>query len=458
MQTLYVVHCIDTEGPLYESTSETFKRLKVIFNIDIEPSLKNLEKLQRGEIDLGGIEKSVQKVVNPHLLNYLDTWDKIDGMLEEILSQNFRNQFPDSKNNGWIYNWHCLDHVYYNINPRRRDIGFHNIFSHYKEKLSYTNSKKDGLHFHFHPNHPTLKDASICATHWFSSSNHLFEIISRRIIDHSWFPCVNRPGFHVNRPDSHWFLEQYIPFDYANQSIELSKNDKSQFDLAEGRFGDWRQAPTTWEPYHPAHDNHQEIGSCRRWIARCLNIGTRLRLLTKKDIISAFEEAKNGKPVILAFTNHDFRDIREDILNTYNTIKEVSKNFPDVNFEYAEAVDAFRNAMSFDYQPRCELKVNIDQKSSGHLLSISSNQKTFGPQPFFCYKTNTGQYVHDNLDFQKSFRKWTYTFDRQTIELGSVDKIGIGTNTSYGTTTVINIDVKSGDITSKYWNEPNKSI
>ena len=107
--------------------------------------------------------------------------------------------------------------------------------------------------------------------------------------------------------------------------------------------------------------------------------------------------------------------------------------------------------MGFDYQPRCELKVNIDQKSSGHLLSISSNQKTFGPQPFFCYKTNTGQYVHDNLDFQKSFRKWTYTFDRQTIELSSVNKIGIGTNTSYGTTTVTNIDVKSGDINSKYW-------
>ena len=31
--------------------------------------------------------------MNPHLLNYLDTWDKIDSMLEEILSQNFRNQF-----------------------------------------------------------------------------------------------------------------------------------------------------------------------------------------------------------------------------------------------------------------------------------------------------------------------------------------------------------------------------
>ena len=105
------MHCIDTEGPLYESIRETFKRLKSIFNIDIEPTRENLAKLQNKKIDLGGLENSVQKAFNPKLLNYLDTWDKIDEMLDEILSENFRGKFPDSNNNGWIFNWHCLDHV-----------------------------------------------------------------------------------------------------------------------------------------------------------------------------------------------------------------------------------------------------------------------------------------------------------------------------------------------------------
>jgi hypothetical protein len=452
------VHCIDTEGPLYESIRETFKRLKSIFNIDIEPTRENLAKLQNKKIDLGGLENSVQKAFNPKLLNYLDTWDKIDEMLDEILSENFRGKFPDSNNNGWIFNWHCLDHVYYNINPRRRDIGFHNIFDHYQEKLITTDSKQDGLHFHFHPNHPILKDASISATHWFSSSNHLFEILSRRIIDHNWFPSVNRPGFHVNRPDSNWFLEQYIPFDYSNQSVQLTKDDENQIDLADGRFGDWRRAPKTWTPYHPAHDDYQEPGDCRRWIARCLNIGTRLRLLTEKEIASAFEESQNGKPVILAFTNHDFRDIRDDISNTYSMIKKVSADFPGVNFEYAEAVDAFRNTMGLPLEPRCELDVGLNQNGSGHLLTISASQKTFGPQPFFCYRTRTGKYVHDNLDFEESFKKWTYSFDDQTVQLDSIDQIGIGTNTGYGITTVVNIDARSGDVTSKYWNEPDSNI
>ena len=39
---VYIVHCIDTEGPLYESREATFGRLKHMFGIDLEP--KRLER------------------------------------------------------------------------------------------------------------------------------------------------------------------------------------------------------------------------------------------------------------------------------------------------------------------------------------------------------------------------------------------------------------------------------
>ena len=32
---VYIVHAVDTEGPLYESTKATFKRIEELFNIDI---------------------------------------------------------------------------------------------------------------------------------------------------------------------------------------------------------------------------------------------------------------------------------------------------------------------------------------------------------------------------------------------------------------------------------------
>lgn len=71
--------------------------------------------------------------MNPHLLAYNDTWDKVDAMLKECLSAGFRNRIRDSLGGGWVYNWFCVDHVDYETNPRRRDMGFHSIFDHYRE-------------------------------------------------------------------------------------------------------------------------------------------------------------------------------------------------------------------------------------------------------------------------------------------------------------------------------------
>ena len=48
-----------------------------------------LRRLQAGEVDLGGKEAAVQRVVDPHLLAYNDTWDKIDALLADCLSAEF---------------------------------------------------------------------------------------------------------------------------------------------------------------------------------------------------------------------------------------------------------------------------------------------------------------------------------------------------------------------------------
>ena len=203
--SVYVVHCIDTEGPLHESIDATFERLRAIFHLDLEPSVDLLRQLQAGEVELGGLEAAVQKVLDPHLLAYNDTWDKVDAMLAELMGERFRTRVRDSSGEGWIYNWFCVDHVDFSSNPRRRDIGYHNIFDHYRHIIRETGSQQDGMHFHYHP-HSFRREAHRCATHWWASSDSLQQILSRRVIDHHWFPGAHRPGFHVIRPDSHWFL------------------------------------------------------------------------------------------------------------------------------------------------------------------------------------------------------------------------------------------------------------
>ena len=200
-----VVHCVDTEGPLNESLKATFERIYSIFGLKFDPKEDTLNKLQNKKIDLGEITNSVAKALDPNLLKYNNSWDKIDEMLDELLSNEFRSQIPDSYGNKWVYNWHCMDHVGFNTNPRNRDMGFHNIYDHYVEKLSKESCKYDGLHFHHHPV-PMSLAAHQPATHYFSHKPVIYEILARRIIERNWFPSVHRPGFHSTRPDSHWFF------------------------------------------------------------------------------------------------------------------------------------------------------------------------------------------------------------------------------------------------------------
>jgi hypothetical protein len=430
----------------------TFERLHGIFHLDLQPSADLLRRLQAGSVDLGGLESAVQKVLDPQLLAYNDTWDKVDAMLADALSPAFRGRVRDTRGNGWVYNWFCVDHVDYDVNPRRRDIGYHNVFDHYAGVLRDTASPQDGLHFHYHP-HPFNREAHRCATHWWSASDSLGQIFCRRIIDRLWFPAAHRPGFHVTRPDSHWLLEQHLPFDFANQSAADVQEDAAQFGLGDGRYGDWRRAPRTWEPYHPAHDDYQVPGDCRRWIARCLNVGTRYRLLTERDVRQAFSEARDERPVVLAITNHDFRDLRVDVNVTRELIARVAEDYPDVPFAFSEALDAMRSALRLESRPACSLEMSITRVGDSHVLRIETETPAFGQQPWLAIRTVAGTYHHDNLDIHQPFRSWQYVFDGDTFPLAALDKVGVAASNAYGLTTVAVLDAASGRVSRRTWNE-----
>lgn len=427
---VYVVHSVDTEGPLYESLEATFDRLKKIFGFDIEPTTNNLRKIQNQEMDLGGKETQAARVVAPQLINYKDNYGKISEMLHRIGRSDFRNKMQDSFGGGWIYNWHCVDHIGYDVNPRKKDIGYHNIFDYYTEFIRDTDAP-DSIHWHFHPTHH--RKISHLNVNTYLRDNKIFEIIARRIIKRNWFPSVNRAGYHVERPDSHWFLEQWIPFDLSNQAFP---EEDDQDDLAGGRFGDWRRAPDDWSIYQPSHDDYQIPGNCRRYIGRCLNVGTRMRCLNEAEVRKAFVYAEENGTSLMGFTNHDFRDMAPDINLVRSLIKKVKPDFPDVKFKYCDVREAFNRSIFGSYKPPQKnlLEGSLDPTDieGQWKLFIESQDKTFGPQPFLAIETKDGNFYHDNFDFQEPFRRWSYIFDEHTFPVDSVKNIGVATNDQKG--------------------------
>jgi len=149
--TVFLVHAVDTEGPLYESLDATFGRLRDNFQVDLEPSKQTLEKLRKKEIPLDGKENVVADMVREDRISYNDTWDKIDEMHQVLMSSKFRSTVLDSWGREYCFNWFCLDHVGYSNNPRRRAMGFHAVFEHYNDLLREYSVPRDRLFRHHHP-------------------------------------------------------------------------------------------------------------------------------------------------------------------------------------------------------------------------------------------------------------------------------------------------------------------
>ena len=424
MNILHIVHCIDTEGPLTESLEATFERIKAAFGVDLPVSLENLRKLQQEQIPLGGAEKALACMISPDFLNYNQSWDEISVMLHDLLPEEFRRQQIDDFGNGWIYSWHCMDHMHYSENPRNKELGYGNVFRFYRNILTETESN-DELNWHFHPVSIT-KNPLHAATSYLNSYPILLEILCRRILEDNWFPSVNRPGFHAERPDSHAFLEQWIPFDYANQ---VHEDDVDQPDLSGGRFGDWRRAPTTWGGYHPSHEDYQQKGSCKRTIFRCLNIGTRFRSLKAAHVMEAFREAQSTGCAILAFADHDYRDIRPDVALVRSFLKYFRPLYPDVKIKFSGAESAARAIKSSLNRPAPYLTMELI-KNVLEVKLLSGD--LFGPQPFLALLDRNGRMYHDNFDIQAPGKCWTYTFDDQTLPLSSVRKVGVASAGLHG--------------------------
>ncbi len=444
MGKVYIVHCIDTEGPLYESLEATFQRLKNIFEIDIEPTEENLKKLQEESINLGGKEKEVSKALDNSLLSTYRNFSEIEYMLQKLNSRPFREELLDSSGNGWVCSWFCMEHVgFQGENPRMRVAGWHSIYDWYAKKIGY--SFGDIIGWHYHPL-PVNGDYNACGINYVASGN-VFQILARNVIDRQFFPAIYRPGFHAERPDSHWLLEQWIPFDYANQSV-LDNVQYEQRDIINGRFGNWGGAPTSWEPYHPDHEDYRKIGNCKRVIARCLNMNTRMRNITLRDFEQAFAEAQLGKTQLVSFTDHDFRDICYDVDLMRKMLTEVIHRYPGVQFEFCNALEGMRKYFKLE-KVSCELKAELQFRRNE--MSIMSGKNIFGAQPFFCIKLFGGRYFWSNLDFVGE-NKWSFVFDRDSVELDQIEKIGIAANSTSGVTDVIVIEVRTGVIQRKVLN------
>ena len=318
----------------------------------------------------------VMDFLSPERLAYNESWTEIDAMLDDMMSEQWRMQYADDDGRGYVFNWFCIDHVGFTYNPRRRAMGYHAVFDHYVQRLKDAGPYvHDQIQWHFHPVSFT-REGHKCSNS-FSFTNEHLQVLARRVIDYGWFPSSFRPGQHTERPDINLFLEQWIPFDYGNQSMEASEIDLAQKDLGAGRFGDWRRATSEWEVYHPDHGDYQLKGNMNRYIARCLNLNARIRQINQKEVDAAFQRADGGQSTILSVTDHDEREMRHHIDRFYGMVNSARDRWAEVKVRNCRAAEAMRIAADVEATEPVAFDLKLERGRFGAGPSILIDRHHF---------------------------------------------------------------------------------
>ncbi len=396
---LYLVHCVDTEGPLTESLEATFQRLKSAKSITIEANLENLKSLQKMEIDLGGREREISDFLHSKRLSYLNNWNSVKKMLQKVTSTEFRSKNSDSIGQPYKFSWFIIDNIGYKNNPRNKAMGFDTVWKKFHETAR--NIEKDHIGFHCHtvPKNQNAIEYNTCWT----NNDFPEQSLAKRLIERLHFPSTFRAGGHIERNDLSYWLEQFIPFDFSCRSFDPTRGN----DYQPGDINDWRGAPYDWSFYNPSFYDYRKKGSMKRTVFRALDIDSNACKIDEYEIEKAFKRAQKN-PTILAVSTHDRRDMEPEIDELLDLIHNVSKRYKNVTWVHSNSLEAAQKVLNKKVGIGPSFK--LDYKKD--CLLVETDKSIFGPQPFLAVQENRTLFYRDNFT-KESENKWVYRIPSQ---------------------------------------------
>jgi hypothetical protein len=277
----------------------------------------------------------------------LNSWETVDEATAKYFSETFRHSLIDSKGCGVVVSWFPVSWSGFDINPVKRDFGWFTIYDHLIQRWGQQLTLYgDGIYWMY--NHPDKSGVgNVWGLDWLHNCHYL-EILSRMIIERGYFPGV----VEIPTADTHSanFVESFFPFELSNRFSRHINWDNIE---ADGRMTrevlQWADAPGHWVPFHPAKQNHQQVGDMKHLIFRLLDIKTRIMTFPDDEIISAFESCRQGYDVIIAGYEHDFRDRCDAVKEIFlDPIGKIAQQYPDVEILNTDLVIAQKYGTCFE--------------------------------------------------------------------------------------------------------------
>ncbi len=119
-------------------------------------------------------------------------------------------------------------------------------------------------------------------------------------------------------------------------------------------------------------------------------------------------------------------------------LRKVSQYYPNIDFKWANAVEAFRAVLKL---PKIS-PPNFSFELNENFLKVKTDKDIWGPQPFLSLRTHEGRYFRDDF-INDDGNEWTYVFDAHTIDQIALSHIGVACNDKVGNTIVNVCDFKN---------------
>jgi len=345
-----------------------------------------------------------------------------------VMQPGFRNRYVDSygtpvKMTWWMMAGNIFRHATNNNVPLANTMTLWLMKKYYGQQVARWG---DELTLHYHTFWWTDYDQD-GIWYWnqalnFTETREDFDVtLAQYLLEEAVFPVSFRSGWHAMDNEWQTYLNKILPYslhnDYPAKRVDLTEPLDNTYD--------WSQASAEFVPFRPHPDNYQLSGGTRGW-----NVRSRyMKSVTQSMMNTIFQKANSGTDQLACFWSHLPED---DFLEQAGHIDTLAHKaallYPDVNFQYCTAVEAYQLWRKGNDTTKPEITLTDEVSGNNLKFVVTSNEPIFQEQPFLAIRDLYDRYMVAEM-VQTGTNTWKTTGSWDINQLG---KVGVALTDTMG--------------------------